>query len=147
MVTETQPQRRVLEITGSGKRMESEHETRFIEETVRVEEAVEVKLPKQQIDRAGHSSTVVKHSRGRAPIIEVDTTRREIEGEHETRIIEESIQARAEAMELRVAKPQIPAEHSTTVVKEQRGKPQIVAIDRTQPIPGKKIIFLLSFWF
>jgi hypothetical protein len=40
-------------------------------------------------------------------------------------------------MQLLVAKPQIPAEHSTTLVKEQRGKPQIYAIDKTQPIPGK----------
>ena len=137
IVTETQPQRRVLEITGSGRKMESEHETKFFRDSVRVEEAVEVRLPKQQADRAEHTTTVVKHSRGKGPIIEVDSTRRTIEGEHETKIVEESIESRANAMQLLVAKPHIPAEHSTTVVKEQRGKAQIYAIDRTQPIPGK----------
>lgn len=137
IVTETQPQRRVLEITGSGKQMESEHETKFYRESVRVEEEVELKLPKTQFDRAEHTTTVIKHSRGKGPIIEVDTTRRTIEGEHEMKFVEESIEARANAMELLVAKPQIPAEHSTTVVKEQRGKAQIYAIDKTQPIPGE----------
>ena len=137
IVTETQPHRRVLEITGSGRKMESEHETKFFRDSVRVEEEVEVKLPKQQVERAEHTTTMIRHSRGKGPIIEVDNTRRVIEGEHETKYIEESIEARANAMELLVAKPQVPAEHSTTVVKEQRGKSQIYAIDRTQPIPGK----------
>ena len=137
IVTETQPHRRVLEITGSGRKMESEHETKFYRDSVRVEEEVEVRLPKQQVERAEHTTTMIKHSRGKGPIIEVDNTRRVIEGEHETRYVEESIEARANAMQLLVAKPQVPAEHSTTVVKEQRGKSQIYAIDRTQPIPGK----------
>jgi hypothetical protein len=137
IVTETQPHRRVLEISGSGRKMESEHETKFFRDAVRVEEEIEVKLPKQQIERAEHTTTVIKHSRGKGPIIEVDTTQRKIEGEHETKIVEQSVEARANEMQLLVAKPQIPAEHSTTLVKEQRGKPQIYAIDRTQPIPGK----------
>ncbi len=137
IVTETQPHRRVLEITGSGRKMESEHETRFFRDAIRVEEELEVKLPKQQVERAEHTTTIIKHSRGKGPIIEVDTTQRTIEGEHETRIVEESVEAKANAMQLLVAKPQIPAEHSTTVVKEQRGKAQIYAIDKTQPIPGK----------
>jgi NADH:ubiquinone oxidoreductase subunit D len=117
--------------------MESEHETRFFRDAVRVEEELEVKLPKQQVERAEHTTTIIKHSRGKGPIIEVDTTQRTIEGEHETRIVEQSIEARANAMQLLVAKPQVPAEHSTTVVKEQRGKTQIYTIDKTQPIPGK----------
>ena len=137
IVTETQPHRRVLEITGSGRKMESEHETKFFRDSVRVEEEVELKLPKQQFERAEHTTTIVKHSRGKGPIIEVDNTRRTIEGEHQTKIVEESIQARADSMHLLVAKPQIPAEHSTTLVKEQRGKAQIYSIDKTQPIPGK----------
>jgi hypothetical protein len=141
IVTETQPHRRVLEITGSGRKMESEHETKFYRDSVRIEEEVQVKLPKQQADRAEHTTTIVKHSRGKGPIIEMDNIQRTIEGEHETRLIEESVQARADSMQLLVAKPQIPAEHSTTLVKEQRGKPQIFAIDRTQPIPGKNKIF------
>ncbi|CAF4383291.1 unnamed protein product, partial [Rotaria magnacalcarata] len=77
-----------------------------------------------------HTTTIIKHSRGRGPIIEVDTTQRTIQGEHETKIIEDSIEARADAMQLLVAKPQGSAEHSTTVVKEQRGKPYIYAIDK-----------------
>lgn len=137
IITETQPHRRVLEITGSGRKMESEHETKFFRDSVRVEEELELRLPKQQLDRAEHTTTIVKHSRGRGPIIEVDNTRRTIQGEHETKIVEESVEARADSMQLLIAKPQIPAEHSTTLVKEQRGKPQIYAIDRTQPIPGK----------
>jgi hypothetical protein len=145
IVTETQPHRRVLEITGSGKKMESEHETRFFRDSVRVEEEIELKLPKQQAERAEHTTTIVKHSRGKGPIIEVDNTQRTIEGEHETKIIEESIEARADSMQLLVAKPQIPAEHSTTLVKEQRGKPQIYAIDRTQPIPGKNPKFSFDY--
>lgn len=151
IVTETQPQRRVLEITGSGKKMESEHETKFYRESVRVEEELELKLPKTQLDRAEHTTTIIKHSRGKGPIIEVDTTHRTIEGEHETKFVEESIEARANAMELLVAKPQLPAEHSTTVVKEQRGKAQVYAIDKTQPIPGKNYKnssgeYLISFF-
>ncbi|CAF3449488.1 unnamed protein product [Rotaria socialis] len=137
IVTETQPQRRVLEITGSGRKMESEHETKYFHDAVRIEEEIEVKLPKQQIELPEHTTTIIKHSRGRGPIIEVDTTQRTIQGEHETKIIEESIEARADAMQLLVAKPQGSAEHSTTVVKEQRGKPYIYAIDKTQPIPGE----------
>ncbi|CAF0743307.1 unnamed protein product [Adineta steineri] len=137
IVTETQPQRRVLEITGSGRKMESEHETKFFRDSVRVEEEVEVRLPKQQIERAEHTTTIVKHSRGKGPIIEVDSTHRRIEGEHETRIVEESVEAIANSMQLLVAKPQLPAEHSTTIVKEQRGKSQIYSIDRTQSIPGE----------
>lgn len=135
IITETQPQRRVLEITGSGKKMESEHETKFYRDAVRVEEEVELKLPKTQLERAEHTTTMIKHSRGRAPVIELDSTRL-IQGEHETKYVEESIQARSDAMQLLVAKPQAPAEHSTTVVKEQRGKPQVYSIDRTQTIPG-----------
>jgi hypothetical protein len=137
IVTETQPHRRVLEITGSGRKMESEHETKFFRDSVRIEEEIELKLPKQQAERAEHTTTIVKHSRGKGPIIEMDNIQRTIEGEHETKFIEESIQARADSMQLLVAKPQIPAEHSTTLVKEQRGKPQIYAIDKTQPIPGE----------
>lgn len=137
IITETQPARRVLEITGSGKKMESEHETKFFRDAVRVEEEIELKLPKQQVELPEHTTTIVKHSRGRGPIIEVDTKHRTIQGEHETKIIEESIEAKADAMQLLVAKPLASAEHSTTIVKEQRGKPQIYAIDKTQPIPGK----------
>ncbi|UJR28306.1 hypothetical protein I4U23_009551 [Adineta vaga] len=137
IITETQPQRRVLEITGSGRKMESEHETKFFRDSVRVEEEVEVRLPKPQIERAEHTTTIVKHSRGKGPIIEVDTTHRRIEGEHETRFVEESIEAKADSMQLLISKPQIPAEHSTTIVKEQRGKSQIYSIDRTKPIPGE----------
>ncbi|CAF1627883.1 unnamed protein product, partial [Adineta ricciae] len=137
IVTETQPQRRVLEITGSGRKMESEHETKFFRDAVRVEEQLELRLPKPQIERAEHTTTIVKHSRGKGPIIEVDTTTRRIEGEHETKFVEESIEAKADSMHLLIAKPQIPAEHSTTIVKEQRGKSQIYAIDRTKPIPGE----------
>ncbi|CAF3636008.1 unnamed protein product [Rotaria sordida] len=137
IVTETQPHRRVLEITGSGKKMESEHETKFFRDAVRIEEEIEVRLPKQQVELPEHTTTIIKHSRGKGPIIEVDTTRRTIEGEHETKIIEESIQARSDTMQLLVAKPQVSAEHSTTVVKEQRGKPYVYSIDKTQPIPGE----------
>jgi len=144
LITETQPQRRVLEITGSGRKMESEHETKFFRDAVRVEEELEVRLPKQQIERAEHTTTIIKHSRGKGPIIEVDTTQRRIEGEHETKIVEESIEARANSMQLLIAKPQAPAEHSTTVVKEQRGKSHVYAIDRTQPIPGKNQKSILS---
>ncbi|CAF5146639.1 unnamed protein product, partial [Rotaria magnacalcarata] len=88
IVTETQPHRRVLEITGSGKKMESEHETKYFHDAVRIEEEIEVKLPKQQIELPEHTTTIIKHSRGRGPIIEVDTTQRTIQGEHETKIIE-----------------------------------------------------------
>ncbi|CAF2499044.1 unnamed protein product [Rotaria sp. Silwood2] len=137
LVTETQPHRRVLEITGSGKKMESEHETKFFRDSVRVEEELEVRLPKQQVERPEHTTTIIKHSRGKGPIIEVDTTQRTIEGEHETKIIEESIEAKANTMQLLVAKPQVSAEHSTTVVKEQRGKPYVYSIDKTKPIPGE----------
>jgi hypothetical protein len=124
MMTETQPHRRVLEITGSGKRMESEHERKYFHDTVRIEEEIEVKLPKQKHEQAEHSATIIKHSRGKGPIIEIDTTQRTIEGEHETRIFQDSIETKADAMQLLIAKPQIPAEHSTTLVKEQRGKSQ-----------------------
>ena len=137
VVTETQPARRVLEITGSGKAMESEHETRFFRDAVRVEEEIEVKLPKQHIDFPEHTTTIVKHSRGQQPIIEIDTTQRKIEGEHETKIVDEAIETKVDAMQLIIAKPQLTSEHSTTLVKEQRGKPQIYAIDKTRPIPGK----------
>jgi hypothetical protein len=136
MMTETQPHRRVLEITGSGKRMESEHERKYFHDTVRIEEEIEVKLPKQKHEQAEHSATIIKHSRGKGPIIEIDTTQRTIEGEHETRIFQDSIETKADAMQLLIAKPQIPAEHSTTLVKEQRGKSQRLKIDRTQSIPG-----------
>ncbi|CAF4139221.1 unnamed protein product, partial [Rotaria sp. Silwood2] len=44
-----------------------------------------------------HTTTIIKHSRGKGPIIEVDTTQRTIEGEHETKIIEESIEAKSNA--------------------------------------------------
>lgn len=137
MITTTQPHRRVLEITGSGRTMAGEHERKYYGDTVRVEEEVEVRLPKHTREQVEHSSTVVKHSRGKGPIIEIDTSRRTIQGEHETKIVEESIETKAEAMELLVAKPQISAEHSTTIIKGQRGKPQRFTIDRTQPIPGK----------
>ena len=136
MITNTQPHRRVLEITGSGKTMASEHERKYYHDTVRVEEEIEVKLPKQTREQVEHSSTIVKHSRGKAPIIEIDTSRRTIQGDHETKIVEQSVETRAEAMELLIAKPQVPAEHSTTIIKGQRGKPQRITIDRTQTIPG-----------
>jgi hypothetical protein len=137
MITETQPQRRVLEITGSGKQMFSEHERKYFHDTVRVEEEIEVKLPKQKFEQSEHSATIIKHSRGKGPIIEIDTTQKIIQGEHDMKIFEESIQTRADTMQLVIPKPQVPAEHSTTVIKGQRGKTQIFAIDRTQPIPGK----------
>ena len=137
MITTTKPNRRVLEITGSGKTMASEHERKYYHDTVRVEEEIEVKLPKQTREQVEHSSTIVKHSRGKGPIIEIDTSRRTIQGEHETKIVEQSIETKADVMELLIAKPQASAEHSTTIIKGHRGKPQRVAIDRTQPIPGR----------
>jgi hypothetical protein len=136
IITETQPNRRVLEITGSGKKMESEHERKYFHDTVRIEEELEVKLPKQKYEQAEHSATVIKHSRGKGPIIEIDTTQRKIQGEHETKIFEDFIETKADEMQLLIAKPKIPAKHSTTVIKGQRGKLQTYAIDRTQPIPG-----------
>ena len=144
MVTETQPHRRVLEITGSGKKMESEHERKYFHDTVRVEEEIQVKLPKQKLQQGEHSATIIKHSRGKGPIIEIDTKQRTMEGEHETKVIKQAIQTKADTMQLLVAKPQIPAEHSTTIVKGQRGKTQIVEIDCTQSIPGMS--HFLSFF-
>ncbi len=149
IITETQPHRRVLEITGSGKKMESEHERKYFHDTVRVEEEIEVKLPKQKYEQGEHSATIVKHSRGKGPIIAIDTTQRTIQGEHETKIFEESIETKANEMQLLIAKPKIPVEHSTTIIKGQRGKPQIFAIDRTQPIPGTNNLFFkyISIFF
>ena len=145
VITETQPHRRVLEITGSGKQMTSEHERKYFHDKVRVEEEIEVKIPKQKYEQVEHSTTLVKHSRGKGPIIEIDTSRRPIQGEHETKIIEKAVETVADAMQLLIAKPQIPAEHSTTIIKGQRGKPQIFAVDQTQPIPGMSFFFFISF--
>jgi hypothetical protein len=136
IVTETQPHRRVLEITGSGKQMESEHEKKYFHDTVRIEEEIEVKLPKHKYEQAEHSATIIKHSHGKGPIIEIDTTQQTIQGEHETKIFEKSIETVADAMELLIPKPKLPAEHSTTIIKGQHGKSQTFTIDRTKPIPG-----------
>ena len=146
IITETQPQRRVLEITGSGKQMLSEHERKYFHDTVRVEEEIEVKLPKQKFEQSEHSATVIKHSRGKGPIIEIDTRQQIIQGEHDMKIFEESIQTKSDTMQLVIPKPRIPAEHTTTLIKEQRGKSQIFAIDRTKPIAGR-IKFLIIFLF
>jgi len=137
IVTETQPHRRVLEITGSGRKMASEHERKYYQEKVRVEEEIEVKVPKPKHQQVEHSSTIVKHSRGRGPIFEIDTSQQVIQGEHETKFYEDSIETQVDAMQLLVAKPKLPAEHSTTIVKGQRGPTQRVAIDYTRPIPGE----------
>ena len=139
LMTETQPHRRVLEITGSGKAIQAEHERKFFSDVVRVEEAVEVKLPKRKIEQVEHSATIVKHSRGHQPIIEIDSRGKTMVGEHQTKIVQESIETTADAMHLLVAKPRLPAEHSTTVVKGARGRPQVLTFDHTQPIPGKSI--------
>ena len=150
IMTETQPHRRVLEITGSGKKMESQHERKYFHDTVRIEEQIEVKLPKQKHEQVEHSATVIKHSRGRGPIIEIDTTQQKIQGEHETKIFEDFIQTKADEMQLLIAKPKVPAKHSTTVIKGQRGKLQTFAIDRTQPIPGMNnlcSLFIYRFIF
>ncbi|CAF1082065.1 unnamed protein product, partial [Adineta steineri] len=137
IITETQPQRRVLEITGSGRKIENEYETKYFHDTVRVEEEIEVKLPKQKYEQVDHSSTIIKHSRGKGPIIDIDTTYKTIQGEHELKIFEESIETKADTMQLLVPKPKISSEHhSTTVIKGQRGKPQILTIDRKPIIPG-----------
>ncbi|CAF0760989.1 unnamed protein product, partial [Didymodactylos carnosus] len=136
IVTETHPKRQVLEVTGSGRTMEAEHDLRYVRDSVRVEEALELLLPKQHVEQAEHSATIVRHSRGRGPIIEV-TPRQPIYGEHETKIIEEAIETRADEMQLLVAKPVSQAEHSTTVVKEQRGKPQIYSLGPSKPLPGE----------
>jgi hypothetical protein len=142
-VTTTQPQRRVLEITGSGKKQESEHETKYFQDTVRIEEELEVKLPKQKHEQVEHSSTIIKHSRGKGPIIEIDTTQKTIEGEHELRIVEDSIETKSDTMELLVPKPKIPSKHSTTIIKGQRGKSQILTIDRRQTISGTNYFLII----
>ena len=121
-----------------------EHETKYFHDTVRIEEALEVKLLKQKHEHVEHSSTIVKHSRGVGPIIEIDTTRKTIEGEHELKILEESIETRADSMQLLIPKPKIPSEHSTTIIKGQRGKQQIFTVDRRQTIPGTNY-FLIIF--
>lgn len=147
VITETQPHRRVLQITGSGKAMQAEHERKYYSDVVRVEEAVEVKLPKRKVEQVEHSATIVKHSRGHQPIIEIDSRGKTMVGEHETRIVQESIETKTDAMQLLIAKPRLPAEHSTTVVKGTHGRPQVLTIDRTQPMPGKSWILSVSAWF
>ena len=144
ILTETQPRRRVLEIVGSGRTMPSEHERTYFLDTVRVEETVEVKLPKHKRPHGDHSATIVKHSRGQQPIIDIDTSRSVMQGEHEMRILNESIETRADAMHLLIAKPQQPAEHSTTVVKGQRGQSQRIALGNTSMIPGRPAAFATS---
>ncbi|CAF1249473.1 unnamed protein product, partial [Adineta ricciae] len=139
VITETHPQRRVLEITGSGRKIENEHETKYFHDKVRVEEVLEVKLPKTKYNQAEHSSTVIKRSRGRAPVMEIDTQQRSIEGEHELRVLEESIQTTADTMELLVPKHRSSSEHSTTLIKRQPGKPQTFTIDRRQTISGDHV--------
>ncbi|CAF0838305.1 unnamed protein product, partial [Adineta ricciae] len=139
VITETHPQRRVLEITGSGRKIENEHETKYFHDKVRIEEVLEVKLPKTKYNQAEHSSTIIKRSRGRAPVMEIDTRRRPIEGEHELRVLEESIQTTADTMELLVPKHRSSSEHSTTLIKRQPGKPQTFTIDRRQTISGDHV--------
>jgi hypothetical protein len=145
VITETQPHRQVLEITGSGRQMTSEHERKYFHDKVRVEEEIEVKLPKPKYEQAEHSATIVKHSRGKGPIIEIDTTQRTIQGEHETKVVEESVETKGNAMQLLIAKPQTSAEHSTTIIKGQRGRPQRFAIDHTQSIPGMTSFSIFCF--
>ena len=137
VLTETRPSRRVLEITGSGKRMKSEHERKFYSDRVRVEEEIEVKLPKTKLEQIEHSTTIVKHSRGHQPVIEIDTTGKKIAGDHQTKIIQKAVETVAEAMQLIVAKPKPPSEHSTTIIKSPRTRTETVAIGKKPLIPGK----------
>lgn len=133
IVTEKQPSRRVLEITGSGKKQKSEHEIKYFHDKVHIEEEIEVKLPKPKFEHAEHTTTVVKQTRSTIPTIE---------GHHELKIIEQPIETTADMMQLLIEKPRLPAEHSTTMIKEQQGKTQTITIDRMKPIPGKEYLFV-----
>ncbi|CAF4610426.1 unnamed protein product, partial [Rotaria sp. Silwood1] len=138
IVTEQQPHRRVLQVTGSGKKQKSEHETKYFHDTVRIEEEIEVKLPKTKLEQVEHSATIIKHNRGKAPIIEIDATQKKIEGEHLIKILNEPIETTPDTMQLLVKKPKLSAEYSTTMIKEQhKQQQQILTTDRTQPIPAE----------
>ncbi|CAF3405101.1 unnamed protein product [Rotaria sp. Silwood1] len=138
IVTEQQPHRRVLQVTGSGKKQISEHETKYFHDTVRIEEEIEVKLPKTKLEQVEHSATIIKHNRGKAPIIEIDATQKKIEGEHLIKILNEPIETTPDTMQLLVKKPKLSAEYSTTMIKEQhKQQQQILTTDRTQPIPAE----------
>ncbi|CAF0971766.1 unnamed protein product [Rotaria sordida] len=137
IVTEQHPHRRVLEITGSGKKQKSEHETKYFHDTVRIEEEIEVKIPKTKLEQVEHSATIIKHNRGKAPIIEIDTTQKKIEGEHLIKILNEPIETTSDTMQLLIEKPKLSGEHATTIIKEQHGKSQIFTVDQIQPISGE----------
>ncbi|CAF3985915.1 unnamed protein product, partial [Rotaria magnacalcarata] len=129
IVAEKQPSRHVY-----GKETRTKHDTKYFHDTVHIEEEIEVILPRRKREQVEHSATILKHSRGKEPIIEIDTTKRQIEGKHELKTVEESAEMKADMMQLLIEKPRLPAKHSTTIIKEQHGKPRRFTIDRTQPI-------------
>ncbi|CAF5105737.1 unnamed protein product, partial [Rotaria magnacalcarata] len=75
IVAEKQPSRHVY-----GKETRTKHDTKYFHDTVHIEEEIEVILPRRKREQVEHSATILKHSRGKEPIIEIDTTKRQIEG-------------------------------------------------------------------